>query len=65
MELNKFIFNILDAFWHLINFITIFIIASLIYFYVFIDNYNIRINYKHFKNENDTNYFDFSIKRIH
>lgn len=65
MELNKFIFNILDIFWKLINLITIFIITSLIYLYVFIDNYNIRIYYKHFKDENDTNHFDFSIKRTH
>lgn len=63
MELNKFIFNILNIFWLIINSITIFLITSIIYFYIFIDNYNIIIDYKHF-NENDTNYFNFHIKKI-
>lgn len=64
MILNKYIYNFLYILWMLINSLTIFLITSIIHFYINIDNYNIRIDCKHFQNETDTNHFKFHMKKI-
>ena len=63
MEVNKYLFGFLNIFWVIINSITIFLITSIIYFYINIDNYNIRIDCKQFAGEED-NYFHFRMKKI-
>lgn len=64
MEINKYLIKFINMFWILINSITIFFITGIFYYYINIDNYNIRIDYKQFANEKDTNYFNFHIKKI-
>ena len=54
MEINKYLFS----------FVNIFLITGIIYYYINIDNYNIRIDYKQFANEKGTNYFNFHMKKI-
>jgi hypothetical protein len=64
MEINKYLFSFINIFWMLINSMTIFLITGIIYYYINIDNYNIRIDYKQIANEKDTNYFNFHMKKI-
>lgn len=61
MEHNKYLHNFINICWILIKLIISFLFGIIIFLYINIDNYNIRIDYKRFVNESNSNYFNFYI----